>query len=74
MNLARLSLREHSSGKYKGQTRIMKRGRRRLRRALYLAIRPLVAHNPTFKALHDYYTRRPERPLKQTAIAHCLVL
>lgn len=54
VNLAVLSLREHSSGKFKGQKKITKRGRRRLHRALYLAIRPLVAHNPTFKAMHHY--------------------
>ncbi|PWA13125.1 IS110 family transposase [Pueribacillus theae] len=73
VNLAGLSLREHSSGKFKGQTKISKRGRSRLRRALYLAIRPLVAHNPTFKALHEYYTKRPENPLKkqQSLIALC---
>src|SRR5690606_30331729 len=76
VNLAGLALREHSSGKYKGQTRITKRGRSRLRRALYLAIRPLVAHNPTFKALHHYYTKRPDRPLKkqQSLIALCCKL
>lgn len=76
VNLAGLSLREHSSGKYKGQTKITKRGRKRLRRALFLAIRPLVAHNSTFKALHDYYTKRPERPLKkqQSLIALCCKL
>jgi transposase len=76
VNLAGLSLREHSSGKYKGQTRITKRGRSRLRRALYLAIRPLVAHNPTFKALHKHYTTRTERPLKkqQSLIALCCKL
>src|SRR5699024_10753073 len=44
VNMAGLSLQEHSSGKYKGQTRITKRGRRRLRRAIYLAVRPLVAN------------------------------
>jgi len=76
VNLAGLSLREHSSGKFKGQTRITKRGRSRLRRALYLAIRPLVAHNPTFKALHQYYTTRSDRPLKkqQSLIALCCKL
>lgn len=76
VNLAGLSLREHSSGKFKGQTRITKRGRSRLRRALYLAIRPLVAHNPTFKALHQHYTKRSERPLKkqQSLIALCCKL
>lgn len=76
VNLAGLSLREHSSGKCKGQTRISKRGGSRLRRALYLAIRPLVAHNPTFKDLHKYYTKRPDRPLKkqQSLIALCCKL
>jgi transposase len=76
VNLAGLSLREHSSGKFKGQTRITKRGRSRLRKAMYLAIRPLVAHNPTFKALHQYYTKRSERPLKkqQSLIALCCKL
>lgn len=76
VNLAGLSLREHSSGKYKGQTRITKRGRSRLRRALYMAVRPLVAHNDTFKTLHKYYTTRSERPLKkqQSLIALCCKL
>lgn len=76
VNLAGLSLREHSSGKHKGQSRISKRGRKRLRRALYLAVRPLVRHNPTFKDLHTYYTSRPERPLKkqQSLIALCCKL
>lgn len=76
VNLAGLSLKEHSSGKFKGQTRISKRGRSRLRRALYLAIRPLVAHNETFKLLHQYYTKRPDNPLKkqQSLIALCCKL
>lgn len=63
--MAGLSLREHSFGKYKGQTRIAKRGRKRLRRAIYLAVRPLVRHNSTFKVPHQYYTKRTERPLKK---------
>lgn len=73
VNLAGLSLREHSSGKYKGQTRITKRGRKKLRKALYLAVRPLVASNPTFRTLHKYYTTRPNNPLKkqQSLIALC---
>lgn len=73
VKMAGLSLREHSSGKYKGQTRIDKRGRKRLRKSLYLAIRPLVRYNPTFRALHEYYTTRPNRPLKkqQSLIALC---
>lgn len=76
VNLAGLSLREHSSGKYKGQIRIDKRGRRRLRKALYLAVRPLVRHNPTFRTLHEYFTTRADRPLKkkQSLIALCVRL
>src|SRR5699024_2136656 len=55
------------------QKGINKRGRKRLRKALYLAIRPLVRHNPTFKALHQYYTTRANRPLRkqQSLIALC---
>ena len=73
VNMAGLSLREHSSGKFKGQTRITKRGRKKLRKSLYLAVRPLVARNPIFKALHHYYTTRPDNPLKkqQSLIALC---
>lgn len=76
INLAGLSLRENSSGKFKGQTTITKRGRSKLRRALYLAIRPLVAHNTAFKTLHHYYTKRPDKPLKkqQSLIALCCKL
>lgn len=76
VNMAGLTLREHSSGKFKGQTKINKRGRKKLRKALYLAVRPLVANNPTFKALHTYYTTRPNRPLKkqQSLIALCCKL
>lgn len=76
VNLAGLSLREHSSGKFKGQTRISKRGRKRLRKVLYAAMVPLVANNPTFKALHHYYTTRLHNPLKgkQSLIALCTKL
>lgn len=63
--LAGLSLTVHQSGKCKGQTHITKRGRRRLRKALYLVVRPLVVHNAAFKALHEYYTTRQEHPLKK---------
>src|SRR5690625_5134504 len=63
--MAGQSLREHSSGKYKGQIRIDKRERNLLKKALYLAIRSLVRHNPTFRALHGCYTTRHEYPLKK---------
>ena len=34
---------------------------------------PLVAKNAAFKALHEYYTKRPDNPLKkmQSLIALC---
>ncbi|WP_157727942.1 transposase [Aeribacillus pallidus] len=64
-NLAGLTLTLLQSGKFKGQTKITKRGRKRLRKALYLVVRPLVVHNPAFKALHQYYTTRLDHPLKK---------
>lgn len=51
---AGLNLAEASSGKWKGQIVISKRGRSRLRRYLYLATMSLVANNPEFKELHAY--------------------
>jgi transposase len=50
---AGLHLAEASSGKWKGQIVISKRGRARLRRFLYLATMSLVMNNPEFKAIHD---------------------
>ncbi|MFE0508259.1 transposase, partial [Peribacillus butanolivorans] len=49
---AGLHLSDASSGKWKGQVVISKRGRSRLRRFLYLATMCLVMNNPEFKALH----------------------
>jgi len=74
--LAGLNLKENSSGKHKGQTRITKRGRSRLRALLYKYIMPLVAKNQEFKALHHYYTTRAQNPLKkkQSLIALCCKL
>lgn len=63
--LAGLSLRENSSGKHKGQTTISKRGRSKLRAVLFNAAIPLIATNPEFRALHDYYTGRAKNPLKK---------
>jgi hypothetical protein len=51
---AGLHLAEASSGKWKGQIVISKRGRSRLRRFLYLATMSLVTNNPEFKAVHSY--------------------
>ncbi|WP_047155547.1 IS110 family transposase, partial [Aneurinibacillus tyrosinisolvens] len=73
IKLAGLSLKENTSGKHKGQTKITKRGRKTLRALLFRVIMPLVAKNTAFKALHAYYTKRPNNPLKkmQSLIALC---
>lgn len=63
--LAGLSLKENSSGKHKGKTTVSKRGRKRLRALLFLAILPIVANNQEFKKLHQYYTTRVDNPLKK---------
>lgn len=75
-NLAGLTLKLHQSGTFRGQTKISKRGRKRLRKGLYLAVRPLVVFNPAFKALHAYYTTRNDHPLKkqESLIALCCKL
>ncbi|MEH7107041.1 IS110 family transposase [Bacillus sp. JJ1764] len=51
---AGLHLAEASSGKWKGQIVISKRGRSRLRRFLYLATMSLVMNNPEFKSVHSH--------------------
>jgi len=73
IKLAGLSLKENTSGKHKGQTKITKRGRKTLRALLFRVVMPLVAKNSAFKALHAYYTKRPNHPLKkmQSLIALC---
>ncbi|MFC7443234.1 IS110 family transposase [Laceyella putida] len=74
--LAGLNLKENSSGKRQGRTRITKRGRPRLRALLFRCVMPLVAKNPEFKALHAYFTKRSNNPLhkKQSLIALCCKL
>lgn len=73
IRLAGLNLRENSSGKKKGRTTISKRGRSRLRALLFRAVLPMVAKNPEFKAMHQYYTQRRINPLKkkQSIVALC---
>ena len=63
--LAGLALAENNSGKHKGKTTISKRGRKRLRLLLFEVTLPLVATNPEFRKLHQYYTTRDENPLKK---------
>lgn len=73
IKLAGLTLRENSSGKQKGQKRISKRGRRKLRALLFRVMMPLIKHNRTFKQLHEYYTPRTFNPLrkKQSIVVLC---
>ncbi len=73
IKLAGLSLKENTSGKHKGQTRITKRGRKKLRALLFRVCMIMVVKNSAFKALHAYYTQRPDNPLKkmQSLIALC---
>jgi transposase len=69
--LAGLNLKENSSGKHKGQTKISRRGRPKLRSLLFRGVIPLLAKNAEFQELHRYYTQRTQNPLKkmQSAIA-----
>lgn len=73
IKLAGLTLRENSSGQHKGQKRISKRGRRKLRSLLFRVIIPLIRHNEAFKQLHEYYTTRTINPLrkKQSIVVLC---
>lgn len=76
IKLAGLNLKLATSGKWKGKTVITKRGRPKLRALLFKVVLPLVNHNPAFKALHEYFTTRKEKPLKkkQSLIALCCKL
>ena len=76
VKLAGLNLKLATSGKWKGQTIITKRGRPKLRALLFKVVLPLVAQNPAFKALHQYFITRNENPLKkkQSIIAICCKL
>ena len=73
IKLAGLTLRENSSGQQKGQKRISKRGRRKLRALLFRVMMPVILHNPAFKQLHEYYTTRTKNPLrkKQSIVLLC---
>ena len=73
IKLAGLTLRESSSGQHKGQKRISKRGRKKLRNTLFKVIVPLIRHNEAFKQLHEYYTTRQQNPLrgKQSMVILC---
>lgn len=73
IKLAGLTLRENSSGQHKGQKRISKRGRRKLRALLFRVMMPMIRHNEAFRKLHEYYTTRTVNPLrkKQSMVVLC---
>jgi len=74
IRLAGLSITQVSSGKKRGMSQIIKRGRPHLRHWLYLAVLNLLKEKePAFWALHQHYTKRNENPLKpmQSIIALC---
>lgn len=62
---AGLALKENSSGKHKGITRISKRGRRRLRTLLFRVAIPLVTRNIEFQKIYAKYLTREQNPLKK---------
>ena len=74
--LAGLAIRENSSGKHKGESRISKRGRKHLRTVLFQAVLGMVKSNEEFQELHMYYTSRRNNPLKkkQSLIVLCCKL
>ena len=61
--LAGLEIVKKSSGKKKGQPRISKRGRRKLRRTLYESAKALFNWNPAFQDVFLYYRNRERNPL-----------
>lgn len=63
--LAGYALVENSSGKHKGETRISKRGRKRLRYVLFEVAISVLGKNSEFREIHQYYTTREENPLKK---------
>ncbi|MGL4820683.1 MAG: IS110 family transposase [Bacilli bacterium] len=65
LKYAGLNLKESSSGKQVGKTQISKRGRKKLRALLYTMVLTVLQNQPTFKALHEYYTTRQKNPLKK---------
>jgi len=64
-NYAGFNLIEKSSGQNKSGTYISKRGRSQLRALLYRMAFAMVHNNQEMKALHRYFTSRPQNPLKK---------
>ena len=73
---AGLEIVKKSSGKKKGQPRISKRGRRKLRRTMYESARALVNWNLAFQDVFLYYRNRTKNPLggmqAKIAVGECI--
>jgi len=71
--LAGYNLVENSSGKHKGKTTISRRGRKRLRHGLFMAMIAILGKNPEFKELHHRNLTREKNPLNkmQSIVALC---
>lgn len=54
LRLAGLHLSENSSGTYRGEVKITKRGRPGLRKLLFMTVFQMVSINPEFRAMHQY--------------------
>ena len=63
--LAGYAIVSNDSGKHNGESRISRRGRKRLRYALYEAAISVIGKNPEFKSIHEYYLTRTKNPLKK---------
>ncbi len=68
MKLAGLDLYEISSGKWRGQRRISKRGRSLIRKILYYAAMQTIRKNGI---MHEYYTRLTEQGHEKHGGTHC---
>jgi len=71
--LAGCNLVENSSGKHKGKTTISRRGRKRLRYGLFMAMIAILGKNPEFRELHHRNLTREKNPLNkmQSIVALC---
>ena len=63
VKLAGLNIVIRSSGIYKGEARISKRGCPELRTALYRVLTALLKNTPAFKPLRDHFMKREDNPL-----------
>ena len=63
--LSGLAIVENSSGKHQGKYMISYRGRKKLRKTMYLAAVSVIAHNDYFKVLYEHFLTRNKNPLKK---------